>query len=196
MQRTMSSISVLVVLRLASAAWAQSATVTVTHTHATGLVQPGETIRIKVVLTWTGVFALHHIAGEAVASPDLGMAASPWAYGGPSPFVNPGSPAAGSIRGVDIQSPPPGFLGGPSPYFASPLYFLRYDWTAPAQLGQVDFTWIARPDLPNPLFYEQFISVTPISVPTAYFGTSITVIPAPPSASAVAGLLAMGRRRR
>lgn len=179
-------------------ATAQSASVTVTHTHPTGLVQPGETIRINVILTWTGVFALHHIAGEAVATPDVGMAASPYAPNGPSPFVNPGSPDLGSIRGVDIMSGPPGFLGGPSPYFASPLYFLRYDWTAPTQAGEVEFTWISRPDLPNALFYQQYASIEPIVVPTTYLGTSITVVPTPAPAAVLilsAGALSSRRRR-
>lgn len=182
---------------MASPCLAQSATVTAMHNHPTGLVQPGETVRISFSTTWTGALQLARHVGDAVASPDIGIASNHGGEVGQGPLVYYGAPSLGSVRGVDVGSGVP--WSWPNPFWTvQPVTFLSYDWTAPQEAGLVEFNWVPSPDLPDAVFYMTSMSITYSPLPTTYIGTSLVVVPAPGGAAAVVAgaVLAWARRRR
>lgn len=178
----------------------QSAIIAVTHNRPTGVVQPGETVRITATLSWIGAIQAATIAGDLNASPNQGTAANPeGAWGWWSAPPNFGTPTAGSIMGVDLRVNPWFFVGAVSPYVvATGLEFVWYDWTAPSTTGTVEFNWVPHPEYPNPLFYLTFMTEVRSPLPTTYSGTSITVIPAPVTMVTLLafGACASSRRRR
>jgi len=182
---------------LASPCFAQTATLEVSHDHATGLVQPGELVRLTCTLSWTGAAMAAWIVGDAAATPDVGTAAN---NGGPfvGSLINYGTPIGGSVRGVDVGSTPPGAIWPhPAWFHNNGMAFLHFDWTALQSAGQVAFEWVPDPAFPDALFYATLASFNPTPLPTTYIGTSLTFVPGPPAAMALAigGSLAARRRR-
>lgn len=177
---------------------AQSATVTATHDHPTGLVQPGESVRISFSTTWTGATQLARVVGDAVASPNVGIATNNSGAVGQGPLINYGTPSGGSVVGADVGSGPDLGWGWSMLFMFQPVTFLYYDWTAPEVPGTVAFDWIPHQDFPHALFYLNGQSVIQEALPTTYIGTSLTVVPAPGGAAVAvaAGILAWARRRR
>lgn len=200
---------IVLVLGLASCAIGQSAIVRVTHNAVKGTVAPGETVQITTTITWQapGQSALFAIGGGVQATPDIGTASSNVFPYGPLPgisTINPGTPALGSVHGVYLEYGDLNWwLFGQPP--AAPWSFrlgfevVRFDWTAPGEPGVVAFDWNPSAALPQPLIASSLWGnpiVQPVS--TTYFGTSLTVIPAPPSAAPLllaAPLLAKRRTR-
>ena len=182
---------------LAAPALAQSAIVTATHDHPTGLVQPGETVRLSIHATWTSAYKLGRVVGDVLATPDVGVASNNSGGVGQGPLIHYGTPVLGSVRGVDVGSGPE--LFGPHiPFINQPVIFLQYDWTAPQTLGVVDFRWAPHPEFPDVQFYLTQSAINIVPLPTTYIGTSLTVVPAPGGAAVAmaAGVLAWTRRRR
>lgn len=188
-------------LAAASLAAAQTATLTVSHNDPDGIVTPGETVQITATLAWTGNSGLGYVSGDVRATGDLGSASNPsFPYGVPPlAIVLPGTPFEGSLLDVYIES------GDTNPFFGlSPthpwglragLILTRFDWTAPSNLGVVDFAWIPDPADPLPIM-SPVGGFSGVPYPTTYLGTSLTVIPTPASALVFLGTLAIARRRR
>lgn len=191
-------LSILATACLIGTAHAQTATLIVSHDHPTGLVQPGESVRITASVTWSGAYQLARVAGDALAQPDVGIAGAGSGNVGAGPLVHFGTPVGGSVHGVDVGSgPPAGFFLYPL-FYEQPVPFLMYDWTAPGSPGVVRFDWRPSSTMPEVQVYLSITSVASTPVPTTYLGTSITVIPAPASAAALflAGAIVSRRRRR
>lgn len=190
-----------------SSAFAQTGTLTISHNDPDGLVAPGQIVQFSVALNWSERLFFWEIAGNVVASPDAGAAANP-VFGVTNPptiaatVINAGSATAGGISGVHVLS---GFNPGSgfppllaAPWWADGFSLLHFEWTAPAEPGTVDFSWIARPDIPHPLIFTSHLTSIPTAIPTTSFGTSLIVVPAPASALllALAPSLLLRRRRR
>lgn len=182
----------------------QTATLTVSHDDPDGIVTPGQTVRIKATLAWTGQSGFGYAIGSVRVTDDAGTASNPsFPYNflqGPATVVQPGTPAGGSILDVVIQS------GDVRPWFGSPplhpwglqtgLVLTQYDWTAPTTAGVLEFQWIPGPANPLPVVVL-YSTGSSLAIPTTYFGTSLTVVPAPASALLFAsGMLAALRRQR
>ncbi|MCB9840634.1 MAG: hypothetical protein H6809_03155 [Phycisphaeraceae bacterium] len=178
---------------------AQMATIAVTHDHPTGLVQPGESVRIACTLSWTGAYMAARIVGDAESAPDVGIAANVGGPFGPGPLIHYGAPIAGSVRGVDVASTP-AFAIPPNPAWlrSEGLEFLHFAWTAPQSAGEVTIDWTPHPGFPDALFFETGASFVPTPLPTTYIGTSLTVVPALPGGACLTVALgaAAFRRRR
>lgn len=188
-------------------ALAQTGALTITHNDPDGLVTPGQVVEFNVALDWSDSYFFWEIAGGVNASPNLGAAGNPQ-FGASNPpiiaatVINPGVASGGGVNGVHVLS---GFNPGSGfpPVFAAPWWadgfsLLRFEWTAPANPGTVDFAWTPRPDLPNPLIFTSHLTSTPTPIPTTYLGTSLTVVPTPASflPFAVAPFVLARTRRR
>ncbi len=183
---------------------AQTASVTLTHNDPDGLVTQGQTIQVTATFAWQGSpgsgFGL--AAGDIRATNDLGLAANavfPYVPNLlPALVIQPGTPSGGSLLDVYINS------GDVGPSFGLPVFFpwnlraglvlTRFDWTAPATPGLVEFRWIPDPVL-LPHICPPFAGGFQL-VPTTYFATSVTVVPAPAAPLALIAGLAIARRRR
>lgn len=183
-----------------------AATLIATHDHPTGLVAPGETVHLTFTLSWTGALLFAEWGGHAVATPNIGVAENPqfhpgaYNWPGGATVINPGTPSAGSVLGVDIQSGVqvwfPGAPFGYSPWFSGPITMLNYDWTAPATPGLVVFDWSPLPGQPDPLMYLTPVSLTATPVSTSYLGTSLTVVPGPAAGLTILATLLIATPRR
>ncbi|MCB9840381.1 MAG: hypothetical protein H6809_01855 [Phycisphaeraceae bacterium] len=182
-----------------AAATAQTATVIVSHDDPDGLVEPGQAVRIGVMVDWTGGIQLAGLAGSLGPTPDVGIASSPSSPLG-GPLVNVGTPLGGGIVGYDVASIPPFFTAGPNviPSWAfPPIPVLEYTWTAPATPGVVEFDFTPRALAPNVRLYTSLLSIAPVEAQTTYVGTSLTVVPGVGVLWAFgAAAVVVGRRRR
>lgn len=184
---------------------AQQAMVVVSHNDPDGLITPGQSVQITTTVSWQGATFLEEIRGSVRAGPDIGVASSnvfPHATYASVPLttiVDPGEAMGGSVNNMHLFAAAAVWVATFSQ--AAPWQFrlgfdvLRFDWTAPATPGVVEFDFSPDQILPQPTFLGP--SVSPFTLPTTYFGTSLTIIPAPASAAvlAIAGA-ALGRRRR
>lgn len=193
---------------VSSSCFAQSATLTVSHNDPDGLVAPGQTVQVRVVIDYAGFFGnLWEIRGHLRSSGDIGSAsgnAFPGVYPLlPQTLIDPGDLSGGSIESILIRSGEmsliSGFPGPPlPPWSAISLAVFQYDWTAPITPGPVQFTWTPDPAQANTLYIAPFISQTgPVAIPTTYFGASLTVVPAPATLALLAAMgVASGKVRR
>lgn len=178
---------------------AQTAVVTVVHDDPDGFVEPGQAVRIGVMVDWAGGIQLAGLAGSLGPTPDVGVASVPTTPLG-GPLVNVGAPLGGGIVGYDVASIPPSFTAGPSiiPGWAfPPIPVLEYTWTAPATPGVVEFDFVASPLAPNVRLYTSLVSPAFTEAQTTYVGTSLTVVPGVGSVWMLgAAAAALARRRR
>lgn len=196
------SASALAALGLAASASAQSATVVLSHNDPDGIVDPGQTVHIRVHLTWTGYTLLGWMGGDAVASPDRGVASNA-TIGFNNGQVNvlniAGVPALGSVRGFLASHPPQSPFSVPG-YTQTPggIDALEYDWTAPDATGagaySFDFAF-ATPQV-GIRCYTQVGGLLTVPVPTTVTPASLTVTPAPSTLALLAATSTLGRRRR
>lgn len=193
---------------ISAGCFAQTGAITVTQSDPTGIVLPGETIRVTVTRSWSisqpPIF-LARLAGDAVTTPSGGVISglsSPYVPSPPFATVTPGVIVGGGVLGMDIEFPlhPVGVAPGAitSQWGAASVEVMSFDWTAPSVGSPTafDFGWHADPAHPL-LEVWSAVLPTPFAIPTNYVGTSVLVVPAP-AASGVLLLagLAAGRRRR
>ena len=192
---------------LAPTAHAQSAEVIVTHDDPDGIVQPGETVRVVIVHSRSGPSILAGIGGSLVTTGNLGTASAistqmlPWP---PDPgYVN----SVGTISGGSVTDVSHEFLAHPAfTPFIFPAYttwtgveVLSFDWTAPVLTAPttINFDWHASPELPSVrAILQPFSQIIIEFIPTTYTGTSLLVIPAPPTAFTLPVIAAWATRRR
>lgn len=184
-----------------------TAQVEVSHDDPDGVVSPGESIRVGVILKWQGTGALQFagLRGDTVFTNDLGASAniiSP--YGVPSsspPWVRLGDFRGGSIINSDIVNLPGYFTAGPlaASFAYQGMPFILFDWEAPSvsEPTQVNIDFRPYAIAPNARFYPSQISPAWVEADTTYSGTSVLVLPAPSALVAflLAGGLAIRRRR-
>ncbi len=186
---------------------AQSATVTVSHNDPDGFVEPGQSVRVRVVVTYAQAISFWEIRGSAIAEPNVGTASNnvfPHEYPAAQQLiVNAGALNAGSVVDVRVRSGDNGFFFGGTtmpPWSNPPLTILQFDWTAPSVPGDVAFDWRPYGALPQVWLIAPLVSMTsPVPAATTYLGTSLTVIPAPTAPltlTAGLGTLGLIRRRR
>jgi hypothetical protein len=194
--------SLVLVGMLAASAHAHTATVQVSHDRSSGVVLPGETIRVNALITWdpsqwAGLKGGVNVTGNAGSATNIGSEIAPGL------LAHLGSPAGGSVTGFDVASVPHMFVGWVLPipfhnYWG--VDFLWFDWTAPsvAQPTPIAFDFVADPMAPNVRLYPM-PSTSPafVEADTTYVGTSILVLPAPTGLGAflAAACLAVRRRR-
>lgn len=174
-------------------------TVLVSHNDPDGIVNPGQVVHIDAVLSWTS--SANQFAGARgglIASPNVGAGSAIQSAYVPGALVNLGQINGGSLVGLDIAQTPAFFTGGfmvpPSGQYLG-FELVSYDWTAPTSgfEGEVLFDFVAHPNKPN----IEFFGSGPLWVPpmTTWIGTSLTVVPTPPTIGAF-GILALARHRR
>lgn len=107
-------------------------------------------VRLSVSVSWGSAYQLARIAGDVAASPSVGgVSIGAGQVLGVGPLIHYGTPAGGSVLGVDIAGENTGLPG----WTTSPIEFLRLDWTAPTTPGVVAFDLVPRPDAPDVRFY-------------------------------------------
>lgn len=182
-------------------AWGQSATVTFSHDDLDGIVDPGQTVHITVHLDWTIHPLLGWMGGDAVTTPDRGIAgnATIGLFNGQVNVLNhPGTPTLGSVRGFLASHPPqnpftfPGYTqtsGG--------IDVLEYDWTAPgaADAGEYTFAFSFTPPNSGIRCYTSTGALVATAVPTTVIPASLIVTPAPSVLALLAAASTLGRRR-
>ena len=201
--------AVVVMLSFSGSAFGQGATLRVSHEHPTGLVLPGETVRLTVLIDWTPATAVLGIVGGIVrTTPDVGAASNaqiaiPFPGGIVQPafaILNPGTPTGGSVQGIHINSMvsnPLGNLIAPPWNITSNFPLVSFDWTAPNAPGaSIDFDWESSSAFPTPLFSFNLAQGPVGTLPTTYVGTTLTVTPTPAGFAAISLLAAMKCRRR
>lgn len=191
----------MVVTAVSEHARAQDATVTLSHDDPDGIVVPGQKVRIHASLAFPNGAIFWEIRGDVRASPNVGVASNnvfPGQPPNPGGILNPGVVSGGSVLGFHLLSNELPGLGTPRPqWLTSPLSVLEYDWTAPAQPGDVAFNWVAPSTQSQALFLPFFGAINPVAFNTAYIGTTLTVVPAPTALGVIAvGGVAFGMRRR
>lgn len=191
----------------AAPCFAQSAIVRVTHNDPNGIVNPGQTVQIRTTVSWQvpqGNSGLFSIAGDVHSTPNAGIASnSTLSYSlvsGPNLIAAPGTPSLGSVEGVHLEYGSINWiLFGqipPAPWgFSRGFDIVSFDWTAPANPDVVTFGWEPSNAIPQPLIACTGWNPPVQTVPTTYFGTSITVVPAPPAALSL-GIAALGSASR
>lgn len=203
--RTHGSITVAVALCLAMVAaeraGAQSARIEFVHSAPGGVVGPGETVQITMRLSWTQGWTLGTVFGDAVATPDVGVAANPAsgfapAFGGA--VVAAGQPTLGSIRGFGAGVAPGSqlFPGAFTQGWAG-IDALAFEWTAPSQPQQATFDFEFVPSVPTVQLYPGGPGAPLEPVPTTVVPATLTVVPSPAPlvVLGVAGGLSTRRRR-
>ncbi|MCA9287262.1 MAG: hypothetical protein KDA05_01680 [Phycisphaerales bacterium] len=182
---------------------AQTATIRLVHDDPDGLVEPGHVVRIAAMLHWDMAYLVFAATGgDVVTSPALGVSADP-----ETPFyhvgTSPGTPWLGGVRDFRATGTPPLFVPLPLPPQAwrpDPVAALTFDWTAPAQAGEYSFEYVPSAEFPSIMLYPATNSQFGVPVSSAYFGTSLTVVPAPatwlPGAGAIAIISPRRRRSR
>ena len=187
----------------------QAATLAVSHNDPDGIVAPDETVRLTVSMSWTPASAvLWRVAGDVVASPNLGVASNP-AIGlaflpgapiSPEAILEPGTPSGGSVTGMEVFSSyfsPSGVIVLPPWNQSTNVALFEFDWTAPNAPGAtVDFAWAPSPSLPSPELILNYAGGPVTSVPTTYSGTSLLIVPTPASLPIMCLGLAMAGSRR
>lgn len=193
--------SAMVTFGLAGSACAQSASIVVTHNDSDGVVSPGQTVRITCHLSWTEWTYLGAMLGDAVTSPNLGLAASPvtaFNHGFLNAAIYPGTPEGGSIRGfvafetlAAFSLHTPGFE-----WAAGGIDALSFDWTAPGPeaAGTYAFTFEGAAG-PGAIQLFPPSALQPVPVPTTVTPASLIVTPAPASVLLLGSLAARTSRR-
>ncbi|MCB9840878.1 MAG: hypothetical protein H6809_04410 [Phycisphaeraceae bacterium] len=187
----------------AGVASAQTATVTVVHDDPDGLVEPGQTVRIDVLVEWepaTAWFA--GLQGDLGPTPGVGAASNVASIFPQSALVNWGQVSGGGITGLQFAIVPPFGLwcypwpppGGGGTGLIGPL--VSYDWTAPTDyLGPVSFDWRSPAGVPNLRVFPSLLSPVFIEASTAYTPATLTVVPGPGGAVVVGVAAALASRR-
>ena len=181
-------------------AHAQSATIQVFHNYFDGIIDPGQVVRIDYYLTWEAMPYLATMRGDAVVSPNRGVASNlvfGFNHGQSTSTTTPGLPDGGSVRGFSAQHfPVSGFVA--AGYTWSPLGItaLSYEWTAPsaADAGTYEFTFEFDAQWPSVYLYPG-VQTGFVAVPTTVVPMTLTVIPAPASLALVLAAMAIPRRR-
>ena len=187
---------------VAAGAFAQSAVIEVVHDDPDGVVLPGETVRVTVLASFSGALMLAGLSGDAINSGVEGEASSLSSWYPRGALVNWGTPIGGSVYGLEIATTPPVFGGcgiiWPHCGWNTDVHMLEFDWQAPdvAAPSHANFDFVVSPTLPGLLVYASMNSPTWTVLPTTYIGTSLTVLPAPGSASLLAALGLFAARRR
>ena len=183
--------------------------VTVSHNDPDGIVLPGQTINVRVDVTWTPgssnqwiLFA--GLAGDVLPSPSVGTSSNITSVFVPSGLVSLGHASQGGVVGVSVANPPNFGLGGCYPWpppaqgpssLAGP--FVAFDWTAPLDApGAVTFAFAASASVPNVRLFPSTTSPAFIEVPTAYVPVTLTVVPGPGTLGLLGLISAVGGRRR
>ena len=209
----MKSIGALVGL-FAMTCQAQEALVAVSHDRGSGVILPGETARVSMVVSWSAPtwpppvpFPLYYtfagLAGDLRATGDMGVASNPTSVfyyaPSPSPLTQLGTPVGGSIVGYDIAMLPPALVGTPHPSQGNwgGVNALEFDWTAPSvsQPTWIDFAFTPRTLAPNIRLY---VTVGPefVEADTTFTSARILVLPAPGVPVVLVAGLGLRRRRR
>ncbi|MCB9840679.1 MAG: hypothetical protein H6809_03395 [Phycisphaeraceae bacterium] len=190
----------------ASACFAQTAAIGVTHGQPSGMVEPGQSIRVSATLsrenqpgqtTW-----LQHVAGGVRPQPDTGTPSgfsSPFDPGNSLWSLAPGTPSGGGMAGFEVtfNVHPVGIIQHPQIWDQSPVELFSFDWEAPAVATPTVFEFAWEPDQTQPLVGVWVLSSgTPLQIPTTYTGTSILVVPAPGFGSIAIGIIGVACRRR
>ena len=194
---------------LSVAALGRSVTLTVTHDDPDGVVAPGETVRVTARFERTpGLSFLGILAGDLVASPDIGEASGvAWPVFDVGPILTLGAASNGSVRGLDAAFSPPFFITPPPAQTLEAYDFLRFDWTAPSVVTPTEVAFefdlmlsqSATSGSSQVHMYLGATSVSPVPVPTTTVGTSLVVLPGVGTGAVGAGAVvvtAFGRRRR
>ncbi len=195
-------------LLLATPALAQTATVTVSHNDPDGIVEPGQTINVRVDVTWSPGSSSNWIlfaglAGDVLPAPTTGTSSNVTSIFATSALANLGQPTSGGVVGIDIANPPTfGFSGcypwpppvnGPSSLAGE---FIAFDWTAPTDNpGPVTFAFTPHPAHPGVRLFPSSSSANFIYAETTFLPITLTVTPAPASIAALAFALIPRRRR-
>lgn len=191
-------------LLCAAPANAMIATVNVTHNDPDGIINPGQLVHVTVRLNWTFGYQFAGMRGDTILTNDSGHATNLHSvYSrtfGPIAFW--GTPRGGSIIGTDIAVVGSFFTASPHPESIkwSGMTYIDFDWTAPSPnnptIANVDF--VSDPVAPNARFYPSGLSPAWVEAEMTYFGTTLTVLPAPAGSTALllaAGAMATRRRR-
>lgn len=187
---------------LAPGAAGLSAMIQVFHNDLDGIIDPGQTVRIDYYLTWDTFPYLASMQGDAVATPNRGVARNPvigFNQGHVGPTTNPGTPDGGSIRGfVALHHPVTGFVVPGFTWTPLGITALSYEWTAPGpeHAGEYDFTFEFDSQWPSIYLYPG-VQTGFEAVPTTVVPMTLTVIPGPWSSAFLAGgAVSLIRRRR
>jgi hypothetical protein len=169
---------------LTASAGAQTATVTISHNHPTGVVVPGQVVRIRLhAETSTPSIARPGVSGDLLPTPAAGSSSnvsSPFPSG---PLVNLGSPASGGVVDFGVVGVPPG-------------PFIEFDWTAPGLPGPVVFDYQPAAAVPTVRLYPSLTSPVSVAVAASVTTATLTVIPAPAALPLLVGVAALRRRSR
>ncbi|MCB9841315.1 MAG: hypothetical protein H6809_06680 [Phycisphaeraceae bacterium] len=185
----------------AGLAQAQTATVQVSHNDPNAVVFPGETLEVRVVVSWQGAIQFAGLRGNSLATGSLGSASNVGsAFSPPGALWRHGTPIAGDIISHNIATisgywtttpPPPAFM-------SSGVEYLTYDWIAPQVSAPtlIEFDFVADPIAPNVRLYENFATPGFVEAQTIYVGTSILVVPMPGTMAIIAAFVLARVRRR
>jgi len=179
----------------------QTAQVRMLHDSVSGVVLPGQTIRLRTVVSWQNASQFAGFKGDALATPGIGTASNVGsAYMAGILYVY-GQAIGSDVIGHDIAQIPAFFMGtvfGPSTMNTG-FDYLTYNWTAPvvASPTVVEFDFVTPWFAPGVRLYPSTSSTAWVNAPTTFIGTSILVLPGPGSGAvlAAAGVLAWRRRR-
>ncbi len=194
--------SLAIAVLLATPALAQTATVTVSHNDPDGIVEPGQTIRLSMHLTWTPNMQLAGFAGQFRIDPATtgadGTITNRLSAFWPGALVNLGLIQRDDIVGIQVASIPHFFTPMVTPPWANwgGLDAFSHDWIAPATPGQYNIAFLADPVAPNVRLYPATVSANFVEAQTTYIGASITVTPSPASLITLAAASLIHSRRR
>lgn len=188
------------ILAATNRAWAQSAMIQVFHDDLDGIIDPGQVVRVDYHLTWTEWQVLGRMKGDAVATPNRGVAGpATTGFGGGFPFVQTGMPDGGSVRGFHVwHVQPVSFIAHGFGLTPQGTLALSFEWTAPGpeHAGPITFDFEFDPVYPGIYLFPSELAPKQI-VPTTVVPATLTVIPAPwSSAILAAGAPCVMHRRR
>ncbi|MEZ6235442.1 MAG: hypothetical protein R3B68_14745 [Phycisphaerales bacterium] len=184
-------------------AWAETASVTVVHDDPDGLIEPGQTVRMDVLVEWEPASAwFAGLQGDLGPTPGVGAASNVTSIFPQSALVNWGQVAGGGITGLQFAIIPPFGMwcypwpppGGGGTGLIGPL--VSYDWTAPTDyLGPISIDWRSPATVPNLRLFPTLSSPAFTEADTTFTPATLTVVPTP-GVAAVFGAAAVFVARR
>lgn len=179
-----------------------AATIRVVHDDLDGIIEPGQSINIRVAATWQPQVQFAGARFDVIAGGDVGQVSNlaSQLYGF-NQLSQLGQIRGGSVIGRDLVVVPNYFTSSPTPgsFSNSGVDLLRYTWTAPSPTAPtpVSFTLVPDPLVPDVRFYPLLNSPAWVFGQTTWLGTSVVVLPGP-GGLVIAGIAwaGAGRRRR